>query len=223
MSEEVKLHGTWISPFSYRVIWALKLKGITYEYVHEDLSNKSAQLLQYNPIHKKIPVLVHAGKPINESMVIIEYIEEMWPHTPLLPTDPYERAISRFWIKFTEDKALPVVGRTIDTTGEELEQAIKESLEILKNVEEHGLEDNKYFNGEKIGMVDIAFGSILYWLGVNGEALGVNLLEPHKFPRLHEWFQNFQEVPVIKENLPDRDNLVAFLKRRHETLEASAA
>ncbi|KAL5851626.1 hypothetical protein ACOSQ3_006744 [Xanthoceras sorbifolium] len=222
MSEEVKLHGAWASPLSYRVIWALKLKGIAYEYVEEDLSNKSALLLHYNPIHKKIPVLVHTGKPICESMIIIEYIEEMWPHTPLLPTDPYDRAISRFWIKFVEDKALPILGRMFNTMGGELEKAIKESLEILEIVEEHGLEDNKYFNGETIGMVDIAFGSILYWLGVNEEVLGVKLLEPHKFPRLHKWFHSFQEVPVIKENLPNRDNVISFLKGRRETLEASS-
>ncbi|KAL5851631.1 hypothetical protein ACOSQ3_006749 [Xanthoceras sorbifolium] len=201
MGEELKLHGTSESPFSLRVVWALKLKGIPYDFVEEDLFNKSALLLQYNPVHKKIPVLVHAGKPICESMIIIEYIEEMWPHTPLLPTHVYDRNIARFWVKFAEDKV----------------------LEMLEIVEEHSLGDKKYFNGEKIGMVDIAFGSILYWLCVNEEVLGVKLFEPHKFPRLHKWFQNFQEVPVIKHNLPNRDNLIVFFKRRRESLEASVA
>ncbi|KAH9681411.1 glutathione transferase GST 23 [Citrus sinensis] len=220
---EVKLHGVLLSPYVYRVIWALKLKGVPYEFVAEDLSNKSDLLLKYNPVYKKIPVLVHGEKPVSESMVILEYIEEMWPQNPsLMPNDPYDRALARFWIKFIEDKIVAILGLFRSITGQELENATKELLEILQTLEEHGLGEKFFFNGDNIGLVDIAFGSMLFSMQVIGDVVGVKPFESHKFPSLHAWFENFKQIPVIEENFPNRDEYFVYIKRRREELLASA-
>ncbi|KAK7294587.1 hypothetical protein RJT34_17476 [Clitoria ternatea] len=103
--EEVKLLGAVGSPFVCRVQIALNLKGIQYKFVQENLPSKSELLLNYNPVHKKIPVLVHNERPISESLVILEYIDDTWKQNhPILPSHPYRRALARFWSKFVDDK-----------------------------------------------------------------------------------------------------------------------
>ncbi|KAK8507461.1 hypothetical protein V6N12_072719 [Hibiscus sabdariffa] len=108
MAEEVVLLDFWASPFGIRVRIALAEKGIKYENREEDLRNKSALLLQMNPVHKKIPVLIHNAKPISESLIQVQYIDEVWHDTaPLLPSDPYQKANARFWADFVDKKVLP--------------------------------------------------------------------------------------------------------------------
>ena len=104
MAEEVKLFSFWTSPFCRRIDIALKLKGVEYNYVEEDLENKSPDLLKHNPIYKTVPVFVHNAKPIPESLIILEYIDEIWKCQPILPIDPYERAQARFWARFIDQQ-----------------------------------------------------------------------------------------------------------------------
>ncbi|CAK9318816.1 unnamed protein product [Citrullus colocynthis] len=221
--EEVKLHGMWASPFTYRVKWGLELKGIPYQYVEEDITNKSPLLLHYNPLHKKVPVLVHGGKPVCESIVILEYMDEIWPQYPLFPINPFDRAMARFWIKYTDNK---LFGNRLlfgSGSGEEAEKARAEGIEFLRTIEEQCLGDKKFFAGEAIGALDLAFGGIAQWLPVLEEVSGWKLLNADEFPRLYAWTKNFKEAAVIRDNLPGADKLAGLYNRlRHQRLRSAA-
>jgi glutathione S-transferase len=102
----VRVLGLWASPFVIRVLIALKLKGVEHEVLEEVVGKKSNLLLKSNPVHKKIPVLLHHGKPISESLIILQYIDEVWSSNEpaILSADPYARATERFWAQYIADK-----------------------------------------------------------------------------------------------------------------------
>ncbi|KAH0632241.1 hypothetical protein KY285_034970 [Solanum tuberosum] len=212
---DVKLLGLWYSPFSHRVEWALKIKGVKYEFIEQDLQNKSPLLLESNPVYKKIPVLIHNGKSICESTVIVEYIDEMFEGPSILPKDPYDRAIARFWVKFFAEKG-PAVGRSFFLKGEEQEKAKEEVYEMLKVLDNELKDNKKYFVGDKFGFADIVANAAALWLGVLEEASGVVLVTSEKFPNFCAWRDEYINCGENKEYLPSRDELLAKFKARFQ-------
>ncbi|OIT31821.1 glutathione s-transferase u8, partial [Nicotiana attenuata] len=206
--------GFWASPFSVRVEISLKLKGIQYEYIEEDLSNKSATLLKYNHVYKKIPVLLHNGKPIAESLIILEYIDETWKNdTPLLPKDLNQRAMARFWANFLDEKCLPEMKKLCyESNNEVREKARGELHELLKLLENEIIKDKNFFGVNRVGYIEIVSILITYWLGVIQEALKVDILTKEEFPNICAWAENVISCNCMKENLPPREKLLAFYK-----------
>ena len=103
--EELVILDCWVSPFCMRVKIALTEEGLEYEARAEDLfGGKSDLLLNSNPIHKKVPVFLHNAKPLCESTIIVNYIDETWPSPPVLPSCSYGRAQARFWADFIDKK-----------------------------------------------------------------------------------------------------------------------
>ena len=84
-------------PYCARVRIVLAEKGLPYEPVAIDLSNRPAWLYEKNPTGK-VPVLEEDTFVLPESAVIMEYLEERYPEPPLLPLDPAQRALERLLV-----------------------------------------------------------------------------------------------------------------------------
>ncbi|XP_050237193.1 glutathione S-transferase U7-like [Mercurialis annua] len=211
MGDEVKLIGAWASPFSQRIELALKLKGIHYEYIEEDLSNKSSLLLNSNPVHQKIPVLIHNGKPVAESLVILEYIEETWKNNPILPKDHYDRATSRFWAKFVDEKIVQIGTKFKTAKEEEIEQIYEELIENLKIIEKE-LKGKHFFGGDRIGFLDIIIFFIVYWFQLRQEVKQIEFITKENLPDLCNYMQKLYEIDVVKESLPPKEKHLGFVR-----------
>uniref|UniRef100_J3L340 glutathione transferase n=1 Tax=Oryza brachyantha TaxID=4533 RepID=J3L340_ORYBR len=206
---ELQLLGTWSSPWVIRVRVALETKGLSYDYVEEDLSRKSDLLLKSNPLHKKVPVLIHGGQPVCESLVILEYVDEAWAGAgpPLLPADPYDRAAARFWASYVNDTFFPSWKALFrSTTTDQRAEAFKNVVPQVETLERAFRECSKgkaFFAGDAAGLVDVALGSHLVWIKVVDEVAGTNLFDEAKFPGLAAWAERFLSLDAVKKAAPD--------------------
>ncbi|KMS98692.1 hypothetical protein BVRB_3g069410 [Beta vulgaris subsp. vulgaris] len=215
----VKIYGTWASPFSMRVEIALQIKGIEYEFVEEDLLHKSDELAKYNPIHKKVPVLIHDGKVMVESLVILEYIDETWKANPILPTDAYQKAQARFWAKFVDDKVTPLVRSALMSEGEESEKAIPQLDEVLQILESE-IKGKQFFGGKSIGYLDIVASMVPFWITCLQEVVGKEVITKEKFPSISSWADELLGCSVMKQNVPHHDRLKEFYQARFALMNA---
>ncbi|CAH2037217.1 unnamed protein product [Thlaspi arvense] len=209
MADEVILLNYWPSMFGTRTMIALAEKNIKFDYREQDLFNKSSILLEMNPVHKKIPVLIHNGKPICESLIQVEYIDEAWPgKNPLLPSDPYQRAQAKFWGDFVDKKVYGPTRLIWGPKGEEQEAGAKEFIEMLKTLESE-LGDKVYFGGETFGYVDIALIGFYSWFDVL-EKFG-NFSIELECPKLIAWAKRCVKRESVAKSLPVSEEITKFV------------
>ncbi|KAL1349807.1 glutathione S-transferase 3 [Arachis duranensis] len=218
MEEEVVLLDAWASMFGMRVRIALAEKGVRYEYKEEYLiKGKSPFLLQVNPIHKQVPVLIHKGRPICESAIIVQYIDEVWnDKNPIMPSDPYEKAQARFWVDFIDKKIYETWRKMWLSEGEEHETWKKELISIFKQLEEI-LGDKAFYGGDTFGFLDIGLIPFYSWFYAY-ETYG-NFKMEAECPKLIAWAKRCMQRDTVSKTLPDQKKVYDHVLAMRKALE----
>ncbi len=161
-------------------------KGVDFETREVDLANKSREFLEASPTGK-VPVIVVNGESLYESNVINQYLDEIFPDSPLMPGDPKARAQARIWMAFADAKFFPAVflaasGRRRGLPEERIAEGMRRLKDHLSELEAR-LEGREYLAGS-FSLADIAYAGNFVRLRELEESGELSL---EGWPRVFSW------------------------------------
>ena len=182
----MNLYTTALSIECHRTRIVLNEKDIVHEVIQVDPKKIPEDLIDLNP-YGSLPTLVDRELVIYNSRVIMEYLEERFPHPPLMPVGPVQRAKTRLTLFQVEHDWYPLVD-IIETKGEKaVAKAKKDLTDSIASVAEI-FTTMPYFMSEEFTLVDASIAPILWRLRHYGielpkEAKAVNTYAERIFER----------------------------------------
>jgi glutathione S-transferase len=159
MSHQLKLVSSDLCPYVERSRIVLLEKRVPHGVESIDLAAKPAWFLAVSPMGR-VPVLLVDGRPIFESMIINELLEELHPEPPLFPMEPLARAEARSWIVFANDAVFPASyqGLLALAGGGDVAKPLAALREALGKLEAQvARTGGPFFHGKAFGLVDAAY------------------------------------------------------------------
>jgi glutathione S-transferase len=175
-------------PYAQRTRILLHLKGLQAELVELDLSKPRPQwFLDINPAGT-VPALVHDGKPLNESSVINEYLEDVFPERAVFPADPYLKAQSRVLIDFCNTQFTTNLYRVLmeqdPVKRGRVEASAKKNWEWLESFLMRVSPDARFAFAE-FGMADLTYAPFFQRYELNEYFWGFRI--PDGLARVERW------------------------------------
>ena len=157
---------------SHRVRIVLAEKGVSYEVINIDTRGKPEDLLELNP-YGTVPTLVDRELALYESTIITEYLDERFPHPPLMPVYPVARAKARLIIHRFDREWAPLIKKIETTKGAEFRAASKELTGYISQLTPV-FNSSPYFMGEEFTLVDCCIAPVLWRLPSWGITLSMS-------------------------------------------------
>ncbi len=150
--------------YCQRVRIVLEEKGISSELINSDRNNLSKEILELSP-YASVPLLVDRDVCLHDSVILMEYLDERFPHPPLLPVYPISRAHIRLYIKRIESDWCSVFDELIDLNPKEAKaKKARQSLKALILGSTPIFKEKPYFMNDEFSLVDCCIAPILWRL-----------------------------------------------------------
>ncbi len=153
----------------HRVRLVLAAKGVTYDLIPVDPQNPPEDLIDLNPYHS-VPTLVERDLVLYAASVVSEYLDERYPHPPLMPVDPLSRARLRLATLRLEHDWVPQVQAIQSGTKAQADAARKRLRELL-TASVPLFKAFKFFLNTEMSLADCAMAPIIWRLPSLGVAL----------------------------------------------------
>jgi RNA polymerase-associated protein len=181
---------------SHRVRIVLAEKGINFDTVEVDPGNPPEDLMELNP-YGMVPTLVDRDLVLYDAQVIMEYLDERFPHPPLMPVDPVSRAQSRMTLRRIQRDWDSLVDK-INAGGKDKTKAVKELRESLTVVSPI-FDQKPFFMSDELSLLDCAVAPILWRLPVYGIEL------PPQAKALLKYAERLFKMGSFKESLTEAE------------------
>lgn len=158
----MNLYSTATSIYCHRTRIVLAEKDIAHESIIVDSRSLPEDLIDLNP-YSSLPTLVDRDLVLYNSRVIMEYLEERFPHPPLMPVGPVARAQTRLALFRVENDWYPLA-EIIETKGEKA--AVKARKELMESIAASAdvFSAMPYFLSEEFSLVDASIAPLLWRL-----------------------------------------------------------
>ena len=191
----VLLSGT-LDIFSHCCRIVLLEKDVDCEIQYVTASDDPSVIGEHNP-YGETPTLVDRDVALYDMCVIIEYLDERFPHPPLMPVDPITRAKTRLTVsRLSRDwlKPISALGETVSPQpSPELQKSLHDGLVSLSSI----FTDQPFFLGTDFSLVDAYFAALLWRLPV----LGIEL--PRLADPLTRYGASLFQRPTFHESLSE--------------------
>ncbi len=199
----MKLYSNSIDPFSHRCRIVLFEKGMDFEVIDVDLTNKPEDLSILSP-YSDSPVLEERDLILTDPNIINEYIDERFPHPQLMPADPVMRARARLFLKDMESE-LFIYMKDLKSKESKVREAAKKivinTLIQLTPI----LDKQPFLLHDEYSMLDVAMAPLLWRLDYYDIKLG------NQFKSLLKYADKIFERPLFDEAMSPAEKAMRLI------------
>ncbi len=194
----IKLYSDPRSPDSHRTRIVLEEKELPVTLVEVEADEIPKELMEINP-YGQLPTVVDRDIVFFDAMIVNEYLDERYPHPPLKPGSPAERAQMRLAVKQIENELYPIHAELSESRRKKA--ATAKVTEYLTALDAY-MSRQEWFIGDQYSLADITIAPILYRLSAT------NVVDTSKMPHLEAYMDRLFERPAFERSLSEFEQML---------------